>query len=741
MSKAVSQTNTSRVSTDDDNDYDTSTITAIQSHNNDNREETSDVLKYMKDASEDEDEENNDVVEAALAAVTATTSENNIVNLDPFVQRSKKIQKEEKEMNRKSLKQHQLEESLSPVTLGVTDTVLTTKDQVPKRKKKKNNNSKSNKSDIQQRSSNVHVINTDNNEKVTGDITFSNENADTVSRKRTNEFTSDVEHNYNSKKTKKQTVEVDPALTNIDETESSNGDIKPIDEDSNSKDNINDQALGEIDYAAHIATLLKSQVSVVSNDSNIGEEKEGQDVTAANNKTKDSVKKKDEAKESTDDLISNAKDKKEEEKDITKEINDKANNSTAGATELKRTVAMPALAPTHHTKSKAFDSQEENAIDEYILEYCGQKGFSREDFCDRIWSNGGRKDDFWVRLCQVLPHRTRSSIYKHVRRRYHIFEQRGKWTPEEDTKLKNLCLIKEGQWSYIGQQLGRMPEDCRDRWRNYLKCGEHKNANKWTKTEEEKLVKVVTDMLKIFNNVTEGDSEPQSLENKQADGNEKATNSAEDTDESATKNNGNENIDLELINQNVKQETEEEKDDEKLLDGKFKEKENMVDENDKPINKYNKRSQKVKKTVHHSPPPSNIDVTMKRLKNNVTNGVNWTLVSEQMGGTRSRIQCRYKWNSIIEKEAINILNNFGSNDIVNLLNCIKHANVDYFHNIDWDDVANKFQQEGAKLSPDMLKACFKRMRRSVKIPESTSLAETLDILFKSEQKKASSSPK
>lgn len=52
-----------------------------------------------------------------------------------------------------------------------------------------------------------------------------------------------------------------------------------------------------------------------------------------------------------------------------------------------------------------------------------------------------------------------------MRRKYHIFEQRGKWTSEEEQELAKLCAEKEGQWAEIGKTLGRMPEDCRDRWK------------------------------------------------------------------------------------------------------------------------------------------------------------------------------------------------------------------------------------------------------------------------------------
>ena len=40
-----------------------------------------------------------------------------------------------------------------------------------------------------------------------------------------------------------------------------------------------------------------------------------------------------------------------------------------------------------------------------------------------------------------------------------------------------------------------MPEDCRDRWRNYIKCGPRRALQKWTPEEETNLVSVVNEML------------------------------------------------------------------------------------------------------------------------------------------------------------------------------------------------------------------------------------------------------
>lgn len=303
------------------------------------------------------------------------------------------------------------------------------------------------------------------------------------------------------------------------------------------------------------------------------------------------------------------------------------------------------------TSGKAFDTAEEAALDQFIEEYRGIKKFTRRETCERIWTNGRRRDDFWINICKVLPYRTRSSIYKHVRRRYHIFAQRGKWTPQEDSELARLCVELEGQWSEVGQAMGRMPEDCRDRWRNYIKCGENRASNKWSPEEEALLRKVINDM------VEEADDYQHKLENG-------------------------------LINLN--------------------------DENAHKISR-GPRGKKI------SGKPTFKDI------------INWTVVSERMGGTRSRIQCRYKWNKIIRKEAIAKIENITNDEKRWLLEKLRDLGFTDDSQVDWDELA---ALQGKKWSGLELKVCYERMRTTIKTYKDMSINEIartlIDILANTE---------
>lgn len=217
----------------------------------------------------------------------------------------------------------------------------------------------------------------------------------------------------------------------------------------------------------------------------------------------------------------------------------------------------------------SFTTEEINKLDNFMSNYCLENHISRETLCHRVWSNERVKDNFWDRVTDVLPHRARASVYKHIRRAYHVFKSRGKWQDHEEEELKKLFSEKGPQWKIIGQKMGRMPEDCRDRWRNYVKCGENRLRNKWDAEEEEKLREAVAFVI------------------------------SEHPD----------------------------------------------------------------------------------------NEINWTAVSDRMNGTRSRIQCRYKWNKMMKRATIAKIDAMMTQDNLLLIKYLLDNGYEDESQVDWDGFA------------------------------------------------------
>jgi hypothetical protein len=138
-----------------------------------------------------------------------------------------------------------------------------------------------------------------------------------------------------------------------------------------------------------------------------------------------------------------------------------------------------------------FSLEERFAIDKALQDYSKIHGMTMDELKDRVWGNNRKKDEFWDFISSAVPNRSRASVYKHVRRSCHIFQQRAKWTPEEDAELDALVKEKGNKWKDIGEAMGRMGEDCRDRYRNYVKCGDDRGKDRWSEEEEELLKKTV----------------------------------------------------------------------------------------------------------------------------------------------------------------------------------------------------------------------------------------------------------
>ncbi|KAF7943156.1 hypothetical protein EAE96_011098 [Botrytis aclada] len=80
--------------------------------------------------------------------------------------------------------------------------------------------------------------------------------------------------------------------------------------------------------------------------------------------------------------------------------------------------------------------------------------------------NDGKK--FWDFMTEEVPDVAKRNLQSWCRRNFHNYAARGVWTPEQDEELMELFKTMPKKWSQIGARLNRLPDDCRDRWRNYL---------------------------------------------------------------------------------------------------------------------------------------------------------------------------------------------------------------------------------------------------------------------------------
>lgn len=85
-----------------------------------------------------------------------------------------------------------------------------------------------------------------------------------------------------------------------------------------------------------------------------------------------------------------------------------------------------------------------------------------------------------------------------TRKKFHNFVARGTWTPEQEAELRFLIGEHGQKWSKIASLINRHPEDIRDRFRNYIVCGDAQKKDAWTQDEESRLAQFVIEAMQAI---------------------------------------------------------------------------------------------------------------------------------------------------------------------------------------------------------------------------------------------------
>lgn len=150
---------------------------------------------------------------------------------------------------------------------------------------------------------------------------------------------------------------------------------------------------------------------------------------------------------------------------------------------------------TKPTVTGKFGGDEIAIIENEMLKYREMHDMTAFDQNQLVQDNANDASELFDEICKALPGRTRSSIIKICRRKFHNFDARGKWTEEDDKSLRAAYEKHPNEWKEISKTLNRHPEDVRDRWRNYIICGENLKKAAWTEDEEQKLRAAVEECL------------------------------------------------------------------------------------------------------------------------------------------------------------------------------------------------------------------------------------------------------
>jgi hypothetical protein len=307
----------------------------------------------------------------------------------------------------------------------------------------------------------------------------------------------------------------------------------------------------------------------------------------------------------------------------------KKNFYTESKTKRSKTSMKPITeAPTPRGKL----ASQLNEIDRAVDDYRTLNNLTQYQMNELIQSSGNARPGqlLWRALYENLPDIPHRKLQNTCRRRFHNFEARGAWAPEDDEELRKAYEQHPGRWKMIGEILNRFPEDIRDRWRNYLVCGETRKTDIWMIEEEGQLREAVKECLEKIRNAR--------LENKIG--------------------------------------TASEIDDEKLID--------------------------------------------------------WQEVSLLMNRTRSRLQCRNKWQFIKAREvkdaadqfetkpialtvwrlgqASNIIKGFTATDKLRLLTTIRDSGASREGKIPWASIKKDLDGEGKRMA---WRLCFQKLQENI----------------------------
>lgn len=149
-------------------------------------------------------------------------------------------------------------------------------------------------------------------------------------------------------------------------------------------------------------------------------------------------------------------------------------------------------------KGGMFTQLEMAKVDALRDTYCEEQGIHKWKFNEFIHAPiRGNRDvvELWDSIHELFPYRTRMSVSRFCRRRFHNFSARGVWTESEDEMLRRAVAEKGNSWKAVGALINRFPEDCRDRYRNYHVNAANRNREQWTEAEVKNLCWAVYDCM------------------------------------------------------------------------------------------------------------------------------------------------------------------------------------------------------------------------------------------------------
>ncbi|VUC25454.1 unnamed protein product [Clonostachys rosea] len=157
-------------------------------------------------------------------------------------------------------------------------------------------------------------------------------------------------------------------------------------------------------------------------------------------------------------------------------------------------------------KQGRFTEDELNRISGGVEFFRNEKDLTQTEVNEMIHAAGGTTAgeahaQLWTRLFAECPDRHRQKVINITRKKFHNFVARGTWTPDQEAELRDLIQVHGTKWSRIAGLINRHPEDIRDRYRNYVVCGDAQRKDAWNEEEEGRLAQYVIDAMQAIDDL------------------------------------------------------------------------------------------------------------------------------------------------------------------------------------------------------------------------------------------------
>lgn len=150
--------------------------------------------------------------------------------------------------------------------------------------------------------------------------------------------------------------------------------------------------------------------------------------------------------------------------------------------------------PQEQIRNGPLDHEEVRIVEQIVRDYRDSQHLSQAELNESFHKIDSHSFHMLSVMIETLRNRTRRALMRFCQRHYHNYS-RGSFTDEEDRTIIKCQAERPDQWVWIAAQVDRLPGDCRDRWKDYLRLKNERKTHEWSAEEEARLLEAMKSSL------------------------------------------------------------------------------------------------------------------------------------------------------------------------------------------------------------------------------------------------------